>query len=169
MKLRHRSRQQFIPAALSSLCLLLASAAAHAQYLWIDEKGIKQFSDRPPPPSVPEQRILKAPGKASFNPDASAPDVPAAPARNGATLAEREADYQRRHSEARAAADKAAEQTRQRAEQAANCEIARKNQQAISDGIRIATYDKNGERHFMTDAERAEQEKNNRKVLAACK
>lgn len=29
--------------------LLVLSSQALAQYLWIDEKGVKQLSDRPPP------------------------------------------------------------------------------------------------------------------------
>ncbi|BBB67028.1 hypothetical protein UNDYM_2775 [Undibacterium sp. YM2] len=39
-------------------------AVAHAQYVWIDDKGNKQFSDLPPPKSVPKDKILKAPGGA---------------------------------------------------------------------------------------------------------
>jgi hypothetical protein len=155
--------------ALGTLLLLCATHYAHAQYLWIDEKGIKQLSDRPPPPNVPPQRILKAPGKVSFNPDAPAIEEPAPPVRNSATLAERNADYQRRQQEAGSAASQAATEARQRAEIAANCDLARKNQQTFKDGIRIASYDKNGERRFLSDAERAEQEKNNSKVLASCK
>ena len=49
------------------LCLLAALAAApqaRAQYVWIDDKGLKQLSDRPPPPNVPAKRILKAPPSA---------------------------------------------------------------------------------------------------------
>lgn len=38
---------------------------ALAQYAWLDARGVRQFSDRPPPPSVPDHRILKAPGKPS--------------------------------------------------------------------------------------------------------
>ncbi len=155
--------------ALGALLFLCAAQAARAQYLWIDEKGIKQLSDRPPPPNVPPQRILKAPGKVSFNPDAPAVEEPAAPVRSSATLAERNADYQRRQQEASTTASQAATEARQRAEIAANCDLARRNQQTFKDGIRIASYDKNGERRFLTDAERAEQEKNNSKVLASCK
>ncbi|MFC0170204.1 DUF4124 domain-containing protein [Pseudoduganella danionis] len=154
---------------LGGLCLLGSVVPAWAQYMWLDEKGVKQLSDRPPPPSVPEKRILKAPGKTAFNPDA-APAEEAAPAQTSTpTLTERNADFNRRQTEARQAAGKAADEARQRAAIAANCDIARKNQQALNDGIRIATYDKNGERYFMTDAEKLEQEKNNRKVLAGCK
>lgn len=169
-KLTPRFRRQIgLGATFAALSLLLFASAAQAQYLWLDEKGVKQLSDRPPPPSVPEKRILKAPGKTSFNPDAAPAEEPAAPARSTPTLAERNADYTRRQSEAAQAAGKAADEARQRAETAANCDIAKRNQQAINDGIRIANYDKNGERYFLSDAEKAEQEKNNRKVLAGCK
>src|SRR5471030_2362506 len=74
-----RSKQQPRP-VLSNLLRLLAggallalSAQALAQYIWLDEKGIKHLSDRPPPPSVPDQRILKAPGKPLFDPYAPPP------------------------------------------------------------------------------------------------
>ena len=170
IKTIQRSRHRIgLGATFAALSLLLFASMAHAQYLWIDEKGVKQLSDRPPPPNVPEKRILKAPGKTSFSPDATPAEEPAAPARNAPTLAERNADNNRRQSEAAQAAGKAADEARLRAETAANCEIAKKNQQAINDGIRIANYDKNGERYFLSDAEKAEQEKNNRKVLAGCK
>lgn len=46
---------------------LLVAGFAHAQYSWIapyswiDEKGVRQLSDRPPPPGTPADKILKAP------------------------------------------------------------------------------------------------------------
>jgi hypothetical protein len=42
--------------------LALTSLLAHAQYSWLDDKGTRVFSDRPPPPGTPPSRILKAPG-----------------------------------------------------------------------------------------------------------
>ncbi|OFA01049.1 DUF4124 domain-containing protein [Duganella sp. HH101] len=165
---------------LSGALLLAASSLAIAQYMWIDDKGVKQLSDRPPPPSVPEQRILKAPGKAPFNPnapaaaeaeapaaDAAAPDAP--PAKRPPTLAERNADFNKRKADAAAADKKAADEARQKADIAANCDAARKNQQALADGLRLSNYDKNGERGIMGDEERAEMAKKNQKVLAGCK
>jgi hypothetical protein len=41
--------------------LALTSLLAHAQYSWIDDKGMRVFSDRPAPPGTPPERILKAP------------------------------------------------------------------------------------------------------------
>lgn len=159
------------------LFLLMLSAAprvAMAQYIWIDEKGVKQLSDRPPPPSVPAKRILKAPGKATFNPDATAADAdggsasPAADAKAAPTLAERNEAFNKRRAEATAAERKTADDAQQKADAAANCEAARQNQRALDQGMRLANIDKNGERTIMSDQERAELGKKNQKVLAGC-
>jgi hypothetical protein len=168
-----------IVSALSAL-LLAATTLAHAQYIWIDDKGVKQLSDRPPPPTVPEKRILKAPGKPLFNPNAptpqaepdTPPDAPAAAAaeaKRPPTLAERNADFNKRKTEAAAAEKKAADEASRKADVAANCDAARKNQLALDQGVRMSTYDKNGERGVMGDQEREEIRKKAQKVLADCK
>jgi type IV secretory pathway VirB10-like protein len=160
---------------LAGALLLAASSMAMAQYMWIDEKGVKQLSDRPPPPNIPEKRILKSPGKPLFNPNAPAePDTAPAddaapPAKAPPTLAERNADYNKRKTEAAAAQKKSADEARQKADIAANCDAARKNQMALDNGVRMSEYDKNGERSFVTDEQRVEMAKKNRKVLADCK
>lgn len=180
------TRQARFPLAKSSAVFLVLLAlclprAALAQYIWIDDKGIKQLSDRPPPPSVPAKRILKAPGKTPFNPNAS-PDAETdgPPAADGAeraaaagpkappTVAERDAAFNQRRAERAAAERKAAEDAQQKADIAANCEAARQNQRALDQGMRLANIDKNGERSIMTDQERADLAKKNQKVLADC-
>ncbi|MBA5607439.1 DUF4124 domain-containing protein [Duganella sp. FT3S] len=153
--------------------LLAISTQALAQYLWIDEKGIKQLSDRPPPPNIPEKNILKAPGKPLFNPNAPAPDEQAADAaepkaKAPPTLGERNADFNKRRTEAAQAARKSAEETRRKAAEQANCEAARNNQRALDEGVRMTTYDKDGQRVVMGDAERAEAARKNQQVLANC-
>jgi hypothetical protein len=163
--------------ALIGALLLAAWPLAMAQYLWIDDKGVKQLSDRPPPPNIPEKRILKAPGKQLFNPNAPAeaePDAapasaPPAEAKRPPTLAERNADYNKRKAEAAEAEKKAADAAQRKADLAANCDGARNNQLALDQGIRIGNYDKNGERGFMNDQEREDLRKKTQKVLADCK
>ena len=162
-------------AALLAFLLVTAAPAALGQYMWIDEKGVKQLSDRPPPPSVPAKRILKAPGKPAFNPnpaDEDPADAPAqsstAPAKDPPTVAEREAAFNQRRAERAAAERKAAEEAQQKADVAANCDAARQNQRALDQGMRLANIDKNGERAIMSDQERAELAKKNQKVLAGC-
>jgi hypothetical protein len=170
---------------IACVVLLGSCPLAMAQYMWIDDKGIKQFSDRPPPPSVPAKRILKAPGKPVFDPNAApaqtdaaasvpggAPADAATGAETGAkaapTLTERNAAFNQRRADAAAADKKAAADAQQQADTAANCDAARQNQRALDQGIRIANVDKSGERAIMTDAERAEFGKKNQKVLAGC-
>ncbi|MYM22591.1 DUF4124 domain-containing protein [Duganella sp. FT135W] len=151
--------------------LLVAAPLAMAQYMWIDDKGIKQFSDRPPPPNIPEKRILKAPGKPLFNPNATEPE-PAAEtqaAKAAPTLAERNADFNKRRSEAADVAKQTAANAQRKADEAANCNAARQHQQALDQGLRLSSYDKNGERGYMNDDQREELRKNTQKVLADCK
>ena len=156
-------------------CLLTGVAAlAQAQYVWINEKGIKQLSDRPPPPSVPLSHILKAPGR-------PAPDAPLAPlapdpagglpaATNASsTTAERNADFQKRQAAAAERAQQAADEAGRKADQAANCDNARQNQRLLDSGQRIAGIDRNGERSYISDEERARQEKRTQRALAGCK
>lgn len=160
--------------ALLALLLAAATPAALGQYMWIDEKGVKQLSDRPPPPSVPAKRILKAPGKPAFNPNpadedpADARDQSGTAAKAPPTVAERDAAFNQRRAERAAAERKAAEDAQQKADIAANCEAARQNQRALDQGMRLANIDKNGERSIMTDQERADLAKKNHKVLADC-
>lgn len=151
--------------------LLTASPLAAAQYIWVDSKGVKQLSDRPPPPDIPEKRILKAPGKPVFNPyaPAEAESPTTTVAKPPPTIAERDADFKQRQSEAAEKARLAADAAQRNVDKTANCEAARKNQLALDQGLRLSTFDKNGERGYMNDAEREELRKNTQKVLVDCK
>jgi len=169
------------------LCAALFSAPlAHAQapYIWIDDKGMKQLSDQPPPPSVPPGRILRQPRNAQVAPAPGAADDPAATAaaptadsgkaaaddkaKRPPTLAERNADFNKRKAEAAEAGQKAAQEAAQKSAAAATCENARSDQLALESGIRMSTFDKDGQRSFLTEAQRAERSKQNKAVLAGC-
>lgn len=185
MTLRHKIIPVF--AAL----LAVSAPPSSGQYLWIDNNGVKQFSDRPPPPSVPASRILKTPAKRPLDrgtlpgPARTDADGPSAIGLNGGastnatetaapvpgvspTLAERNAAFNRRRADAAAADKKAATDAQQQADIAANCDAARQNQRTLDQGIRIANVDKNGEPAIMSDQDRAEFGKKNQKVLAGC-
>ncbi|MBV7534998.1 DUF4124 domain-containing protein [Duganella sp. sic0402] len=148
--------------------LLAISPLATAQYIWIDDKGFKQLSDRPPPPSVAENRILKSPGKPVFNPYAPAESEPAA-IKAPPTIAERNADFNKRQAATAEAARSAASEAQHTIDKAANCDAARKNQLALDQGLRLSTFDQNGERGYMNDAQREDLRKNTQKVLVDCK
>lgn len=156
---------------LLAAALLLAAGLAQAQYVWVDAKGVKHFSDRSPPSSIPDKDILKAPGKGirSLVPigeeavaAAEAPKLPP-------TLADRNADYKKRMAERAEAAKKDAEASKIKAANARNCAAARDYKAQLASGVRIGTVGKNGEQGFMSDAERAESSARADKVLADCR
>lgn len=153
--------------------LAALAVPAHAQYVWIDAKGVKQFSDRPPESSVPEKNILKAPGKVAVQAhegddapkegDEAAPKPKAAP-----TLAERNADFDKRRAEAAEKDQKTAQEAKRKSDAAANCKANRAAQQALKSGMRMRTVDANGQQTFMSDAERAQQTERANQNLAGC-
>ncbi|WP_019562263.1 DUF4124 domain-containing protein [Caldimonas manganoxidans] len=66
-----------------ALALMLASAGpVWAQWKWKDSSGKVQYSDRPPPASVPDRDILQRPSgpRSIAPPPAEAPPAPAAAA-----------------------------------------------------------------------------------------
>lgn len=158
---------------IAGAALTLFAGLAQAQYVWIDEKGLKQFSDRPPPTSIPDKNILKAPGMAPVSlvpvgeqaqdaaPVAQAPQ--AAP-----TVAERNIEYKKRVAEKAENEKKAGQAARQKAAKAEQCASARAYKAQLDSGVRIGTVDKNGERAFMGDAERAQNLAKAAKILAEC-
>jgi len=156
---------------------LFAATTAHAQYMWLYDKGVKQFSDRPPPPSVPAKRILKAPGRAllidapeaSAEPAAAANATASAAAKAPPTTAERNADFNKRKGEQAEQARKAGEEARRNSELAANCEANRQHLALLESGARIATVETNGEQGFLSDETRAQQLNATRRALGNCK
>lgn len=168
------------------LALLLAAAgtgAAWAQYVWLDEKGVKQYSDRPPPASVPAGRILKpaaaaatpavpAPGsgtqaKAAEGPSSS-PAAPATAMKGAPSIAERNAEFNKRRAEQADKDRKSAEQERLAAEKTRNCERAASYKRSLEAGARIARVNANGEQAFLSDDQRAQEIREANKLLEAC-
>lgn len=160
---------------LAALALLLASSAAHAQYVWVDEKGSKQFSDRPPPPGTPGKNILKTPGLPRVGDSTgTAADLPAPAAVSAApsappSLADREADYRKRTTAKAEQDKKLAEQARITAHNARACAVARATAAQLATGERVSVTGKNGERIIANDAQRAQHGAQAAQVLNACK
>ena len=163
---------------LAAGALMAFATLAQAQYLWIDEKGLKVFSDRPPPPSTPLKNILQAPrgtDSAATLPaeqqaqEGAAPAPEAAKPKAAPSMAERNADYTKRAKDKAELEQKDKDARQARLAQAENCERARAARATIDSGLRIATHEKNGERGFMSDQQRAAEGSKIDKVLAACK
>jgi hypothetical protein len=155
----------------SVIAALLFSGAASAQYVWLDAKGGKQFSDQPPPASVPRKNILKEP---SSEPRADTDSTTAAkPAATSATAplstAERNADFRQRRMEQADKDKKAADEKAVAADKTAYCARARAYQRSLEDGMRIASTDKNGERIMLNDDQREVEIRNTRKLVSDCR
>jgi hypothetical protein len=147
--------------------LALTSLLAHAQYSWVDDKGARVFSDRPPPPDTPAERILKAPRGFQV---AQAPAAPAASAASAAesaaktavpTWTEREADYRKRAAE-RDKAEQEAE-TKRRKDLAAQCSAARADLQQLTTSRRLARGSQ-----LMSDDDRARELEKVQRTLQGC-
>jgi hypothetical protein len=163
-----------------ALAALTVNSVAIAQYMWVDEKGVKQFSDRPPPSSVPAGRILKQPGGAAHsvapaNEKTERTDnsssVSSTPAKDKApmTVAEKNADFQKRRAEQADKEKKADEQAHAAAEKTKNCERAESYKRELESGERVVRTDRNGERIHISDAQRATEMNDTRRLLQDCK
>lgn len=159
---------------LAGALLLCCAGFAQAQFVWIGPNGNRVYSDQPPPPGTPASKILKAPGRpapAQEAPESAAAqeaDAPAKP-KPGATLAEREADYRKR-TKAREETDaKAQAEAKRMAARAEHCEGVRKNARLYQSGIRIADIGPDGQRRFLSEAERAAAAERNAQQLGECR
>jgi hypothetical protein len=154
---------------LAFLAALLVSTTAFAQYVWLDERGGKQYSDRPPPSSVPASRILKQPG--GVRPDAApaAESQPAPATTTASSIAEQNAEFRKRKTEQAEKDKKAADEAKAATDKSKNCERAREYQHSLESGVRIARTDAAGERSFLTDEQRERELRETRRILNDCK
>ena len=163
------------PRLLFAGALMLLAQLAHAQYSWIDEKGTRVFSDRPPPPGTPANRILKVPRRSDAMPDNVAPAAAAEAASTPAekprqpSLAEREADYRKRQAQRQEDEKKSQDEAAKKAAQQELCAGARQEERQLASGVRINEVQANGERAYITDEERARRLARARQALADCR
>lgn len=148
--------------------LIACTSLAQAQWMWVNEKGVKQFSDQPPPPGTPANRILKSPrGQSAADlqkelaaPPADSEEAPPADAKAPPpkpTLAERNAEFNKRQKESAEKNAKAAEEAQRASEKAKYCAEAKGNIAMLESGMRVSEMGPNGERSFMSDEGRAQR------------
>lgn len=148
--------------------------AAQAQWQWLDPAGRKVFSDRAPPPDVPERNILKRPGKAPAPSQVAAPDDGAAPTQSPTppTAAPKKSELDTKLEEKKKQADQAeaakrkAEEDRLAKARAENCERARRAKATLDSGVRMSTTNAKGEREIMDDTARAAEGQRIQAVIA---
>jgi len=150
-----------------SICLVVLaalSAGAYAQWQWVDKDGRKVFSDRAPPPGVPDKNILKRPGqpRITSNPvDAETADTGATPSATGIASApkisgvDKDLAEKKKKAEEQEAAKRKAEEDRIAKAKSDNCARAKQAMAGLDSGVRLARINKQGEREVLDDAARA--------------
>lgn len=150
---------------LALACLFALPLAASAQWMYLDHKGQKVFSDKAPPPDIPAKNILRQPGMraAAKEPEeaASPPAVPAkaAPAASAPKLTGKDKALEEKKKQAEAAEEaRKKEQAESVAKaQAENCARAQQNKATFSSGQRVSRINAKGEREILDDKQRAEE------------
>ena len=162
------------------LCLSMVAAgfalgvctSAQAQWKWRDANNRVQYSDLPPPGTVPESAILQRPTGARRTVAPDAPAVSASPvvAASSPARTDPELEAKRKKAEQDQAAARKAEEDKHNAAKAENCTRAKGYLKAIEDGQRMARMNANGEREVYDDKIRAEEGKRAREIIASeCK
>lgn len=157
--------------AVAGAAFMLATASASAQYVWIDAKGSRNYSDRPPPPGVPAHKILKAPSGMEQLMAAAKEPAPPAPEAVSAkeALATREEESRKRRQESAENAKKAQEAARLAAEKKQQCDSARASKAQLESGMRLRSQNAADPRAVMGDEERAAALARTNQALASCR
>ncbi|OLP05217.1 putative transmembrane protein [Rhodoferax antarcticus ANT.BR] len=153
------------------LVTVLLSTGVMAQWQWLDKDGRKVFSDRAPPPSVPDKSILKRPGGARVvapvaNEDGAVSTTPGTPASSAAAAQtassapkisgiDKDLAEKKKKAEQEEAAKHKAEEDRVAKLKADNCVRAKQAKAGFDSGVRLSRVNKQGEREILDDATRA--------------
>lgn len=180
-----QTRARLLTSLGSIFALLALALPAQAQWKWRDANGSVQFSDRPPPMSVPDRDILQRPARpaaatatqastagAAASAAVSAGAAGAAPAsatsaKPGAAPADAELERRRKAEEAEKSAKSKAEEERRKATQADNCARARGAIATFESGQRISRVNEKGEREFLDDRQRNDELRRAREVAGS--
>ena len=161
---------------------VLLSTGAMAQWQWLDKDGRKVFSDRAPPPSVPDKAILKRPGGTRLVAPPANPDNTDAAPGNGAAVVQPAASApkisgvdkdlaeKKKKAEQEEAAKRKAEEDKVAKAKADNCARAKQAKASFDSGMRLSRVNKEGEREILDDATRAAEAQRIQTIIDAdCK
>lgn len=161
-----RAMKQHMRLALFAACCL--ASAASAQWQWLDKDGRPVFSDRAPPPNVPEKSIRQRPLGAPIPVTPHAAQTQANPTGEAAQTSasapnvvgiDKELAEKKKKAQADEAAQRKAEEDRLSAARADNCKRARAAKAGIDSGVRLSRLNAQGEREILDDAARAAESK----------
>jgi len=154
--------------------VVLSPMAVHAQWQWVDKDNKKVFSDKAPPPEIPEQNILRRPNapakRLSFSTAPTAPEAGAAapasaPAAAKPSGVDKELAEKARKAEEAEKARQAAEAQKIAEAKADNCARARQAKSTYDSGVRVARVNAQGEREFIDDSTRAVEQQRLQSII----
>lgn len=151
------------------LLACFATPVAFAQWQWVDKDGRKVFSDQPPPPGTPNDKILRRPGNRPAEPEPAAAPAPAAAAAASmprVTGKDKELEDKRKQAAAAEAEKKKAVEEENAKLKAENCTRAKQAKATLDSGVRLSVTNDKGEREIMDDAGRAAEAKRLDGVIA---
>ena len=153
---------------LALLVLLLTLALpANAQWKWRDQNGRVTASDLPPPRDVADKDIISRPPAAARRANAAASAASAASAAVATkSPLDKEIDIRKRAADQEAQVKAKAEEERQAALHAGNCQRARSQLATIDSGQRLSRVNDKGEREVLDDKVRGEERRQAREVIA---
>lgn len=135
------------------------SSTAQAQWQWLDDSGRKVFSDRPPPPSVPAQKVLHKPAGAGVTqaPATTPAQKTSASTDSPTSGVDAELEKKKAEQEAEEAQQKQAEEHKVALQRKENCDRAKRARDLMQSGQMLGHTNAQGERGFMSDATRKQE------------
>lgn len=168
----HRLRAKHACSLSLLLILSLAAGPLWAQWAWRDAGGTIQYSDAPPPASVPKDRILKQPRVSSeTTPVPAEKPADTASSSEGSTPSwvNQNAEFVKRRQQRLEQEQKEKQARQAAAEKKRQCLLARDNLAMYEGATPILYRAKDGERRYMTAGERAAEAKKMRDFLKDCR
>jgi len=156
---------------LLGLLAALTAGTASAQWKWRDPQGQVVVSDIPPPRDTPPGNILQRPdpndkraGSAAATPSAAASRPGAAPDGDKPKV-DPELQARRKQAETDEVVKRKAQEEKNAAIRAENCQRARGYLNTLDSGVRVARVNNKGEREILDDKARADETVRARKVI----
>jgi len=148
--------------------LMVLVLPAQAQWKWKDSQGQVHVSDIPPPREVLDKDILQRPNQvfkraaaaaSATEPTAAASAAPAKP------KVDPELEARKTKAEAEQKAKAKADEDKLAAQRGENCQRARQHLTTLQSGQRLARINAKGEREFLDDAARAQEQQAAQRVI----
>jgi hypothetical protein len=133
-----------VSAAIFGSLLCLATPAMAKLYKWVDENGVTQYTQTPPPKGDFSQ--VKPPPKPAVDPQQAQSE-----------MEKRLEAFQQRRDDAAKSKTEADKQAAEQSEKAVKCEKARKNLAFLESHPRIRTTDKGGNATLLPEEKRQEK------------